>query len=90
MMVFKEKGEPVPGKKPLEAYRIQRTVNKIIHCTFIGISPPQNLRLLEDKKFVSHSPSEKEKKTSVCTEKKDRSTIGILCNLDTPQLNLAM
>lgn len=62
VMVFKEKGEPVPGKKPLEAYRIQRTVNKFIHCTFIGISPPQNLRLLEDKKFVSHSPSEKEKK----------------------------
>lgn len=75
----------MPGKKPLEAYRMQRTVNKLIHCTFMGISPPQNLRLLEDKNFVSHPPSEKEKKTSICTEKKDRSTIGILCNLGTPQ-----
>jgi len=61
-MVFKEKGEPVPGKKSLEAYRMQRTVNKLIHCTFIGISPPQNLRLLEDKNLVSHPPSKKEKK----------------------------
>lgn len=66
----------MPGKKPLEAYRMQRTVNKLIHCTFMGISPPQNLRLLEDKNFVSHPPSEKEKKLPSVLRKRIDQLLG--------------
>lgn len=58
----------------------------------MGISPPQNLRLSEDKNFVSHPPSKKGKKNfHLYWEKaKDRSIIGILCNLGTPQLSILL
>ena len=40
VFIFKENEKPeYLAKKPLEAYRMQKTVNKLIHCTFMGISP---------------------------------------------------
>lgn len=73
-MVLKEKGKSECLAKNILKHVGCRElyVNKLIHCTFMGISPPQNLRLSEDKNFVSHPPSKKGKKTSICTEKKLR------------------
>ena len=64
VMVLKEKGKSECLAKNILKHVGCRElyVNKLIHCTFMGISPPQNLRLSEDKNFVSDPPSKKGKK----------------------------
>ena len=97
MFIFKENGKPEYLAKNLLKHIGCRKLSTNLSTVLLWVSlhsdlgyfstTPQNIRLLEDKNFVSHILSKKEKKksTSICTMKRDRSTIGILCDLVTPQ-----